>query len=515
MPPRPGRPMAPASASSATATSTSSGPVGRARPACGSACSSPAAPAGSRRHEPRPPPRGGPAGRRGDAGAGRLRPGAPWRGDQRLHLGPGAHPGRGRPGDRGGARGRALDGPAGAGHGGGADGRDGRQGPRRAAAGRLGNGVPGRLRDPAGRGLDRGVADQRRGRVRARAGQRRRAMLLPGGGPAYRRARPLSVRNRQTGPLQGRAATATGPHPLRGAAPGRRRAADRAAVRGRPPAPTRPTGRGHPPGAGLRVGPAAAPGPLRHRPRRLARRPGQGEFLRIAALVALCLATTLHLDTVAEGVERPDQPWHARPMEGALTATERRRLAPLAAALARARQPGPARLEPVALAKEGVERAHPVDRLDWVAAWARRRPWAVVAAASSPLLVDMAEALGRATGGEVALLVGTDKAAQLVEPHWYEDPAAAIGRLDRAATLLVADRAGHPVPDLPLRATPLPTPAWVPERSATQARAAAARGQPLGDLLPAAVARGVERTGAYDPGDAYLVRIRALETLTV
>jgi nicotinic acid mononucleotide adenylyltransferase len=247
-------------------------------------------------------------------------------------------------------------------------------------------------------------------------------------------------------------------------------------------------------------------------------------------------------------------------VDRALTAAERRRLGPLAAALARAREPGPPRLEvaagalpraatagllagtfnpftrahaalavagrragcelvvlamaPVSLAKEGVERAHPVDRLDWVAAWARRHPWALVAAASSPLLVDMAEALGRATGGEVALLVGTDKAAQLVEPHWYEDPDAAIERLDRTATLLVADRAGHPVPDLPLRATPLPTPAWVPERSATQARAAAARGQPLGDLLPAAVARGVERTGAYDPGDAYLVRIRALEALT-
>jgi hypothetical protein len=179
--------------------------------------------------------------------------------------------------------------------------------------------------------------------------------------------------------------------------------------------------------------------------------------------------------------------------EGALTAAERRRLAPLAAALARARQPGPARLEPVAgplprvgragllagtfnpltrahaelavagrragcavvvlamapvsLAKEGVERAHPVDRLDWVAAWARRRPWAVVAAASSPLLVDMAEALERATGGEVALLVGTDKAAQLVEPHWYEDPAAAIGRLDRAATPSPTCPCGrHPCP---------------------------------------------------------------------
>ena len=249
-------------------------------------------------------------------------------------------------------------------------------------------------------------------------------------------------------------------------------------------------------------------------------------------------------------------------MAGAtLTAAERRRLAPLGAALARARDAaGPPRLEPVAgslpetatagllagtfnpftrahaalavaghragcelvvlamapvsLAKEGLERAHPLDRLDWVAAWARRHPWAVPAVASSPLLVDMAEALGRATGGRVALLLGADKAAQLVEPRWYDDPAAALGRLDRAATLLVAKRAGHPAPDLPLRASALPTPAWVPERSATQAREAAARGLPLDDLVPAAVASGVVRTGAYAPGDAYLVRIRALEALT-
>jgi nicotinic acid mononucleotide adenylyltransferase len=250
-------------------------------------------------------------------------------------------------------------------------------------------------------------------------------------------------------------------------------------------------------------------------------------------------------------------------MAGAtLSASERRRLAPLAAALGRARAAagGPPRLEPVArplprvaragllagtfnpftrahaalavagrragcqvvvlamapvsLAKEGLERAHPVDRLDWVAAWARRHPWAVVAAASHPLLVDMAEALGDATGGRVALLVGADKAAQLAEPRWYDDPAAALGRLDRAASLLVAERAGHPTPDLPLRAAPLPTPAWAPERSATQARAAAASGQPLGELLPAAVARRVERTGAYAPSSEYLVRIRALDALT-
>jgi nicotinic acid mononucleotide adenylyltransferase len=248
--------------------------------------------------------------------------------------------------------------------------------------------------------------------------------------------------------------------------------------------------------------------------------------------------------------------------DATLTAAERRRLAPAAAALTRARDPGgPPRLEPVggpiptaatagllagtfnpftrahaalavaghragcrlvvlamapvSLAKEGLERAHPVDRLDWVAAWARRHPWAVVAASSHPLLVDMAEALGRATGGRVVLLLGADKAAQLAEPHWYDDPAAAMDRLDRAATLLVAGWAGHPTPDPSLRATPLPTAAWVPERSATQARAAAARGHRLDDLLPAAVARRVERTGAYAPGDAYLVRIGELDALTV
>jgi nicotinic acid mononucleotide adenylyltransferase len=244
---------------------------------------------------------------------------------------------------------------------------------------------------------------------------------------------------------------------------------------------------------------------------------------------------------------------------------ERRRLVPLAAALARASAAGgPPRLEPVAgdlprglgpgaragllagtfnpftrahaalavaghragcepvvlamapvsLAKEGLERAHPLDRLDWVAAWARRHPWAQVAASSHGLLVDMAEALGEATGAEVALLLGADKAAQLLEPRWYEDPPAALARLGRVATLLVAERAGHRLPELPLRATRLPTAAWVPERSATQARAAAAAGLPLDDLLPAPVARAVEQTGAYHPEPGrYLARARELEAL--
>ena len=72
-------------------------------------------------------------------------------------------------------------------------------------------------------------------------------------------------------------------------------------------------------------------------------------------------------------------------------------------------------MAPVSLAKEGLERAHPVDRLDWVRSWARRHPWAVVAVASHPLLVDMAEALARATGGEVARTFSEIEAAVLVD----------------------------------------------------------------------------------------------------
>jgi nicotinic acid mononucleotide adenylyltransferase len=133
---------------------------------------------------------------------------------------------------------------------------------------------------------------------------------------------------------------------------------------------------------------------------------------------------------------------------------------------------------------------------------------------SRPLLVDMAEALGRLTGGQVVLLLGADKAAQLVEPRYYEDLEAALARLGSTASLLVADRAGHPPARLPLDATRLPTPAWAPGRSSTEVREAARRGEPLDELVPAAVARAVARSRAFD-GDPrpYLARARALEAL--
>src|SRR6266545_1113490 len=169
-------------------------------------------------------------------------------------------------------------------------------------------------------------------------------------------------------------------------------------------------------------------------------------------------------------------------------------------------------MAPTSLDKERLERAHAVDRLDWARTWARRHTWAAVAVSSRVLLVDMAEALGRLTGGQVMLLLGTDKAAQLIEPRYYEDLEAAIARLGEAASLLVADRLGHPSARLPLASSPLRTPAWTRGRSSTEVREAARRREPVEDLVPSAIARAIARTHAYDPDPhPYLARARALD----
>lgn len=174
-------------------------------------------------------------------------------------------------------------------------------------------------------------------------------------------------------------------------------------------------------------------------------------------------------------------------------------------------------MAPVSLDKEGVERAHPVDRLDWTLSWARRLRWAVVAVSSHPLLVDMVESLRRLTAAEVALLVGADKAEQLVDPRYYQDLDAAMARLDRAASVLVAERAGYAGSATwaaRLRSAPLRTPEWMASRSSTQAREAARRGDPLDALVPNVVARGIRRTRAYDEdAKPYLERAYQLDSL--
>jgi hypothetical protein len=70
------------------------------------------------------------------------------------------------------------------------------------------------------------------------------------------------------------------------------------------------------------------------------------------------------------------------------------------------------------------------------------------------------------------------------------------------------------LPALPFPATPLPTPAWAVDRSATEARAAAAEGRGLAGLVPAEIAGPVLASGAYaaDAGP-YLARLDALHDL--
>lgn len=64
-----------------------------------------------------------------------------------------------------------------------------------------------------------------------------------------------------------------------------------------------------------------------------------------------------------------------------------------------------------------------------------------IAACSHGLYADQAEAAARAfPGAELTFLVGSDKVVQVFEAGWYEDRAAALGRLFDAARLLVAPR---------------------------------------------------------------------------
>jgi nicotinic acid mononucleotide adenylyltransferase len=171
-------------------------------------------------------------------------------------------------------------------------------------------------------------------------------------------------------------------------------------------------------------------------------------------------------------------------------------------------------MAPTSLDKEGLERAHAVDRLDWVCSWARRHAWAVVAVSSRSLLVDMAEALAGLSDGQVVLLLGTDKAEQLADPRYYEDVEEALQRLGKTASLLVADRLGHPAAALPLEAGPLRTPVWAHARSSTEVREAASRGEPIEELVPSPVARAIASTHAYDPDPRpYLARARELDAL--
>jgi nicotinic acid mononucleotide adenylyltransferase len=84
------------------------------------------------------------------------------------------------------------------------------------------------------------------------------------------------------------------------------------------------------------------------------------------------------------------------------------------------------------------------DRLRSLEAFARGRPRIVPALASHGLLAEQAEAArSRFPRSDLFLVMGSDKALQVLDPKWYEDRDRSIARLFGHASVLFADRSGE------------------------------------------------------------------------
>ncbi len=96
-------------------------------------------------------------------------------------------------------------------------------------------------------------------------------------------------------------------------------------------------------------------------------------------------------------------------------------------------------LSEVALGKEDVAgRTAVADRLAVL-----RSDGLAAAATTARLIVDIVE-----EAGADAVVMGADKWAQVVDPRWYGSPAERDRAVARLPTVLLAERAGTPTPDL-------------------------------------------------------------------
>lgn len=88
------------------------------------------------------------------------------------------------------------------------------------------------------------------------------------------------------------------------------------------------------------------------------------------------------------------------------------------------------------------------------------------AATTARLVVDIVE-----EAGADAVVMGADKWAQVVDPAWYGSVAARDAALARLPTVLLAERSGTVIPDLPVAVVVLDVDPAHAEVSATRARA--------------------------------------------
>jgi phosphopantetheine adenylyltransferase len=118
-------------------------------------------------------------------------------------------------------------------------------------------------------------------------------------------------------------------------------------------------------------------------------------------------------------------------------------------------------LSEVALGKESGARTPIADRL----AVLRADGLSAVATATR-LVVDIVT-----EAGADAVVMGADKWAQVVDPAWYGSVAARDAALARLPTVLLAERSGTELPDLPVDVVVLDVDPAHADVSATRARA--------------------------------------------
>ena len=85
-----------------------------------------------------------------------------------------------------------------------------------------------------------------------------------------------------------------------------------------------------------------------------------------------------------------------------------------------------------------------MDRVEVLERFCAQRPGHAVGLASHGLLAEhVAAAAERFPGTELSLVMGSDKALQLLDPKWYTDRDAALRSLFRHARVLYAQRSGQ------------------------------------------------------------------------
>jgi len=136
------------------------------------------------------------------------------------------------------------------------------------------------------------------------------------------------------------------------------------------------------------------------------------------------------------------------------------------------------------------------ERLDIVSTWCERHPGIVPGVCSHGLLSNQADAVrGCFPGARPLIVLGSDKALQLLDPKWYEDRDSELGALFKQSDVLYAARTGEEgrvEEALALREnsrwrrhfTQIEIPSTVAAISARKVRTLVAKGKRFDKLLP-------------------------------